>query len=52
MDKIELRNSIGELIKELDMNDFKIDISHYSNGLYYLHLFLNGDEMIVKVIKQ
>ena len=44
MDKIELRNSIGELIKELDMNDFKIDISHYSNVLYYLHLFLNGDK--------
>ena len=47
--KIELRNSIGELIKELDINDFKIDISHFSNGLYYLHLFINDDEIITKV---
>ena len=50
--KIELRNSNGELIGRWGINDLNIDLSDFSNGLYYLHLFLKDDEMIIKVIKQ
>ena len=50
--KIELRNSIGELIRKWGVDDLNIGLSDFSNGLYYLHLFLNEDEMIIKVIKQ
>ena len=50
--KIELRNSIGELIGCWGVNDLNIDLSDFSNGLYFLKLFINDDEMIIKVIKQ
>ncbi len=50
--KIELRNSIGELIWRWGINELNIDLSDFSNGLYFLKLFINEDEMIIKVIKQ
>ena len=50
--KIELCNSIGEHIGQWGVDELNIDLSDFSNGLYFLKLFINDDEMIIKVIKQ
>ena len=50
--KIEIKNNLGITLKELEVDELKIDLSDFSNGLYYFEALVNEKTISVKIIKQ
>ena len=50
--KIEIKNNLGITLKELEVGELKIDLSDFSNGLYYFEALVNEKTISVKIIKQ
>ncbi len=52
---IHLTNDLGQLVKEIEINNKKsmvIDMSNLSDGIYFLHISDNDETTVTKVIKQ
>ncbi len=55
--EIEIINNLGQIItrtkwiKELGENEYFIDLSQYSSGIYYLHLYTEYQSYYKKIIK-
>ena len=50
--KIEIKNNLGITLKELELDELKIDLSDFANGLYYFEALVNEKKVNVKIIKQ
>lgn len=51
---ISIYNAIGELVKSIQLTDSttNLDLSEYSNGIYFIKIKNNNGEVIQKIIKQ
>jgi len=51
---INIYNAIGELVKSIQStdNNTTVDLSDYSNGIYFIKIKNNKGEAIQKLIKQ
>ena len=49
--KIEIKNNLGVTLKQVKVNDLKIDLSDFSIGLYYLDAIVNDRKIRMKIIK-
>jgi len=52
--RVEVYNLIGRLVKQVDLtiNEYELDLSSESNGIYLLKFNVSGKEIWKKAVKQ
>ena len=49
----QILNILGELIVDRQANNStKVDLSEYNNGIYFVRIFVEGNQKTIKVVKQ
>ncbi len=49
---IEVINTIGQTVIKSSQNLQQVDVSNYSNGIYFVRITSNGNSYLFKIIKK